>query len=216
MRHKRRVQNPDARFNDPWLGRQISACRKIADEAQHIKNRRSQNAVALRALNARTRFLLTGTPLENSLDDLRSLFEFLLPGYLTPVPAGVKGEERSWFNERLLAQTAPYILRRTKKAVAPELPAKLDGASDICLDRSGTNLLVANWRKGTLLAVPAVVPGWEVDTTPLKLETKIDAGQTANGTVMFGFPLSKDAFDKKKSMKVWVKLYDYDPIEMKQ
>jgi hypothetical protein len=53
-------------------------------------------------------------------------------------------------------------------------------------------------------------------STPLKLETKIMPGETLNGTVMFGFPLSKDAFDKKKSMKVWVKLYDYDPIEMKQ
>ena len=56
----------------------------------------------------------------------------------------------------------------------------------------------------------------QVASTPLKLETKIDPGQTVNGTVMFGFPLSKDAFDKKKSIKVWVKLYDYDPIEMKQ
>jgi SNF2 family DNA or RNA helicase len=98
----------------------------IADEAQHIKNRRSQNAAALRALRAKTRFLLTGTPLENSLDDLRSLFEFLLPGYLTRAPAGVRGEERVWFDQRLRAQTAPYILRRTKKAVAPELPDKLE------------------------------------------------------------------------------------------
>jgi superfamily II DNA or RNA helicase len=98
----------------------------IADEAQHIKNRRSQNAAALRALRARARFLLTGTPLENSLDDLRSLFEFLLPGYLTRVPAGLRGDERSWFDERLRAQTAPYILRRTKRAVAPELPEKLE------------------------------------------------------------------------------------------
>lgn len=98
----------------------------IADEAQHIKNRRSQNAAALRALRARTRFLLTGTPLENSLDDLRSLFEFLLPGYLQRMPAGLRGEERAWFDQRLRAQTAPYILRRTKQAVAPELPAKLE------------------------------------------------------------------------------------------
>ena len=98
----------------------------IADEAQHIKNRRSQNAAALRALHARARFLLTGTPLENSLDDLRSLFEFLLPGYLTKVPSGLRGDERAWFDERLRAQTAPYILRRTKQAVAPELPAKLE------------------------------------------------------------------------------------------
>jgi superfamily II DNA or RNA helicase len=98
----------------------------IADEAQHIKNRRSQNAAALRALDAHARFLLTGTPLENSLDDLRSLFEFLLPGYLARVPAGIRGDERAWFDERLRAQTAPYILRRTKQAVAPELPEKIE------------------------------------------------------------------------------------------
>lgn len=98
----------------------------IADEAQHIKNRRSQNAAALRALDARTRFLLTGTPVENSLDDLRSLFEFLLPGYLNRVPTGLTPEERSWHNDRLRAQTAPYILRRTKQAVAPELPEKIE------------------------------------------------------------------------------------------
>ena len=98
----------------------------IADEAQHIKNRRSQNAAALRALRARSRFLLTGTPLENSLDDLRALFEFLLPGYLDRVPAGLRGDERAWFDQRLRAQVAPYILRRTKLAVAPELPPKLE------------------------------------------------------------------------------------------
>ena len=98
----------------------------IADEAQHIKNRRSQNAAALRALRARSRFLLTGTPVENSLDDLRSLFEFLLPGYLTRVPAGLRGDERAWYDDRLRAQTAPYILRRTKKSVAPELPDKIE------------------------------------------------------------------------------------------
>lgn len=98
----------------------------IADEAQHIKNRRSQNAAALRALRARSRFLLTGTPIENSLEDLRSLFEFLLPGYLMKVPAGLRSDERAWYDDRLRAQTAPYILRRTKQAVAPELPEKLE------------------------------------------------------------------------------------------
>jgi superfamily II DNA or RNA helicase len=98
----------------------------VADEAQHLKNRRSQNAAALRALRAGSRFLLTGTPLENSLDDLRSLFEVLLPGYLPRVPAGLRGDERTWYDERLRAQTAPYLLRRTKRGVAPELPAKLE------------------------------------------------------------------------------------------
>ena len=98
----------------------------IADEAQHIKNRRSQNAASLRAMKARSRFLLTGTPVENSLQDLRSLFEFLLPGYIEKVPPGLRADERQWHDDRLRAKVAPYILRRTKSAVAPELPAKLE------------------------------------------------------------------------------------------
>lgn len=98
----------------------------IADEAQHIKNRRSQNAQALRSLQSQGRCLLTGTPLENSLEDLRSLFDFLMPGYLQPLPSGVRGDERGWYDERLRVQTAKYILRRTKAAVAPELPAKIE------------------------------------------------------------------------------------------
>jgi superfamily II DNA or RNA helicase len=98
----------------------------VADEAQHAKNRRTQNARALRALTARARFLLTGTPVENSLEDLRALFEVLMPGYLDPLPAGTRGDERAWFDGRLRAKTAPYILRRTKQAVAPELPEKIE------------------------------------------------------------------------------------------
>ncbi len=98
----------------------------VADEAQHVKNRRSQNAQALRALRARGRFMLTGTPLENSLDDLRALFEFLLPGFLDRLPTGLRADERAWHDARLRARTAPYLLRRTKKSVAPELPSKLE------------------------------------------------------------------------------------------
>jgi len=98
----------------------------IGDEAQHVKNRTTQNAQALRALRAKGRFLLTGTPVENSLDDLRSLFEFVLPGYLERVPQGARGEERAWHDGRLRSKTAHYILRRTKLAVAPELPARIE------------------------------------------------------------------------------------------
>ena len=98
----------------------------IADEAQHIKNRYTQNARALRKLNGRGHILLTGTPIENSLDDLRSLFEFLMPGYLTSVPTSLKREDRKWHDDRLRAQVAPYILRRSKSLVAPELPEKIE------------------------------------------------------------------------------------------
>ncbi len=98
----------------------------LADEAQHLKNRRTQAAQSLRALRGRGRFLLTGTPLENSLDDLRSLFEFLMPGFLAKVPPGLKRDERAWHDAQLRTQTAPYILRRTKSSVAPELPEKIE------------------------------------------------------------------------------------------
>ena len=98
----------------------------LADEAQHLKNRRTQAAQSLRTVPGRGRFLLTGTPLENSLDDLRSLFEFLMPGFLTRPAPGLKQGERAFHDERLRVQTAPYILRRTKAAVAPELPEKIE------------------------------------------------------------------------------------------
>jgi SNF2 family DNA or RNA helicase len=54
------------------------------------------------------------------------LFAFLMPGYLATPPADLRGDEKAWHDERLRAQTAPYILRRTKATVAPELPPKIE------------------------------------------------------------------------------------------
>jgi SNF2 family DNA or RNA helicase len=98
----------------------------IADEAQHIKNRRSQSAQSLRTLSGRGRFVLTGTPIENSLDDLRSIFDFCLPGYLARKPMALKGEEKAWLEQRHQEQAVPYILRRNKVMVAPDLPEKIE------------------------------------------------------------------------------------------
>ena len=98
----------------------------IGDEAQHIKNRRSQNARSLVRLKGKGRFLLTGTPVENSLDDLLSLFSFLMPGYLTNPAVKLSQEDRAWHSQRQTQRAAAYILRRTKKEVAPELPEKIE------------------------------------------------------------------------------------------
>lgn len=101
----------------------------IADEAQQIKNRRSRNARSLRELLAGTRFVLTGTPIENSYEDLRSLFEFLMPGFLPPGISGngaAESRRREWDRANLKTLAAPYILRRTKSAVAPELPPRIE------------------------------------------------------------------------------------------
>jgi len=116
---------------DAELFAELDLATLVADEAQHAKNRRSLNARALRGLHAQSRILLTGTPVENSLEDLRTLFEIVLPGYVdAKLPAalgsGVKSTDRDWQDERLRKQTAPYILRRTKSAVATELPPKIE------------------------------------------------------------------------------------------
>jgi len=97
----------------------------ICDEGQNIKNPRAQAAKAVKQLRAKGRFILTGTPVENSLEDLRSLFGFLMPGYL-PKPEDRGAEEAKWHDERLLAMAAPYILRRSKAVVAKELPEKIE------------------------------------------------------------------------------------------
>jgi superfamily II DNA or RNA helicase len=133
-----------ARDRDRFADIELSCL--IADEAQHIKNRRTQNAQALRALRAQSRFLLTGTPVENSLDDLRALFDLLMPGYLEKIPAGTRGDERTWFDDRLRAKTAPYILRRTKKAVAPELPEKIEQVL-YCEPTSAQAALYREWQQ---------------------------------------------------------------------
>ncbi len=105
----------------------------ILDEAQHIKNRGSQNAQGAKALKSQHRLILSGTPLENSVLDLWSLFDFLLPGYLgtandfreryeTPL---TKGPEPKTM-ERLRQKVKPFFLRRTKEEVLTELPPKLE------------------------------------------------------------------------------------------
>jgi SNF2 family DNA or RNA helicase len=112
--------------NDSALFHGHSFSLAIADEAQHVKNRRTHAARSLREIHAGPRFVLTGTPIENSIEDLRALFDFCLPGYLKRLPSDCRGDDRAWHDKRHLEMAAPYILRRGKKMVAPELPDKIE------------------------------------------------------------------------------------------
>jgi SNF2 family DNA or RNA helicase len=98
----------------------------IGDEAQHLKNRKTQNAQAMSSLSSDGRVLLTGTPIENSVSDLLSLLEFLLPGARPELPPTSRGDERIWHEQRILKEAGPYLLRRSKREVAPELPEKIE------------------------------------------------------------------------------------------
>ena len=110
-----------------WL-KDIEADYVILDEAQAIKNANTASAKAARLLNARYRLVLTGTPIENHLGELWSLFEFLNPGVLGDrcVRARRVGESRPETISLLARGLRPFILRRTKQQVARELPARTE------------------------------------------------------------------------------------------
>jgi SNF2 family DNA or RNA helicase len=105
----------------------------LVDEIQHLKNRGTATHKAVAALNAHVKIGLTGTPVENSLQDLRSLFDICLPGflgskreferhYVQPITEGRSSQAR----ERLVKLIHPFILRRSRKQVLKELPAIIE------------------------------------------------------------------------------------------
>ncbi|MEK6266099.1 MAG: SNF2 helicase associated domain-containing protein [Clostridium sp.] len=112
----------------------------ILDEAQNIKNANSQNAVAVKEINAKTRFALTGTPIENSLMDLWSIFDFIMPGFLYDekrfsVRYHKKLKECPEILEDLNKLIKPFILRRRKKDVLKELPDKIEKTLWVSLEQ---------------------------------------------------------------------------------
>lgn len=103
----------------------------IADEAQYLKNSNTQNAKSIKQLKADTRYALTGTPIENSLSELWSIFDFIMPGYLFTykkfktmyeMPIIKDNDEKVIAKLKMLIE--PFVLRRNKKEVLTELPEK--------------------------------------------------------------------------------------------
>lgn len=112
-----------------YLGRAFEY--EIIDEAQVIKNAKTQGAKAVKEISANARFALTGTPVENRLSELWSIFDFLMPGFLysyrkfreryeLPI---VKNQDPEALTA-LRRMTGPFVLRRLKKDVLRELPTK--------------------------------------------------------------------------------------------
>jgi superfamily II DNA or RNA helicase len=117
------------------------------DEAQNIKNPKSKAAQVCSSLKARQRLCLTGTPMENHLGELWSLYHFLMPGllgdaesfrayYRTPIERDADTERQ----RQLSARLQPLLLRRTKSAVAKDLPPKTEILHSIELDKAQTDL----------------------------------------------------------------------------
>src|SRR6185436_8959181 len=108
----------------------------VLDEAQHIKNRQTQNALAVKAVRAGHRLVLTGTPMENSVLDLWSIIDFLMPGYLGSATdfreryeQPITRDKDEAVQARLGRRLRPFLLRRLKTEVAKDLPVKLEQVS---------------------------------------------------------------------------------------
>lgn len=113
----------------------------ILDEAQYIKNAFSLNAKAAKAIQADVHFALTGTPIENSLSELWSIFDFILPNYFSSHHYFHHQYERPILKDQdektsalLQKQIEPFILRRMKKDVLKDLPEKME--AKIAIDMS--------------------------------------------------------------------------------
>lgn len=98
----------------------------VLDEAQHIKNPQSLAATAASRLVGRTRLALTGTPMENNPGELWSIFNFVLPGYLAPLAQFMRRHGDGSGADVLRQRIRPFLLRRLKNDVLPELPDKIE------------------------------------------------------------------------------------------
>ncbi|WP_367873185.1 SNF2-related protein [Luteolibacter sp. Populi] len=107
----------------------------VADEASLLRNPDAELSKAIAKLKARARLALTGTPVENRMQDLWSIFRFIAPGYLGTrqdfkeryeAPATAGGSAPAGLLQRLRLRTSPFVLRRTKEQVAKDLPDKVE------------------------------------------------------------------------------------------
>jgi hypothetical protein len=119
----------------------------ILDEAQAIKNPRARISRQVRDLDARHRLCLTGTPLENRLEELWSQFDFLMPGLLGSqtdfrrrFSAPIERHQDADRRELLARRVRPFVLRRSKEEVAPELPAKTEIVRTVALEEGQQRL----------------------------------------------------------------------------
>lgn len=117
--------------NDYYEDKDFEVC--IIDEAQAIKNYQTGMTREIKKIKARTKIAMTGTPLENSVLELWSIFDFIMPGYLNSIVRfreayGIKDVDKDSLKrlDNLNYQIRPFILRRKKNEVSKELPDKIE------------------------------------------------------------------------------------------
>lgn len=148
------ISSYDSLRNDIDLYKNVKFNYLILDEAQSIKNHNTLKAKSVKKIKSIHRFVLTGTPIENSVVDLWSIFDFLMPEYL-----GDYSNFRSRYEEAvvsgnadevsgaLIRKISPFVLRRTKKEVLKDLPDKIETIQIASMEEKQRLIYEAQLRK---------------------------------------------------------------------
>lgn len=182
----------------------------ILDESQQIKNPSSKTAQAVFALKSKFKYALTGTPIENSLNDLWSQMNFVNPGllgslsvfnsfYAAPLAKDPEGQQ----SERLLSMIEPFILRRTKESVAPELPDLTETISYCSMSEEQSTLYESEKSKVRNLVFEQLEKGNTSTTAVMVLKALMLLRQVANHPRMID---SKSMIESGKFEEVTAKL----------
>lgn len=192
-----------------WYLRQEFAV-LVVDEASLLRNPDTDQAKAVRKLQARRKVALTGTPVENSVRDLWSMFSWVQPGWLGSradfqesyeEPVKSDGVERDIALARLRMRTAPFILRRTKERVAPELPSKII-LNEFCeMGAAQAKLYADIAREGRKLANEAVLDGSAGRSRMAVLTTLLRLRQVCCDPTLIADDNLKQKFEKIDSIK---------------
>ncbi len=190
----------------------------ILDEAQYVKNSRTTTARAVKTLQPKHRLALTGTPLENGVHELWSLFDFLMPGLLgdhasfrftfeRPIREFGDAESLAGLKRRV----QPFLLRRTKESVAPELPPRVE-QTDWCpltevqaalyadvLASARADVYDAVERKGfersRIDILAALTRLRQVCDHPVLVDKRLDRGEEASGKMAYTLELVREAVE---------------------
>ncbi len=203
---------------DAKLYQKIPMHYAILDEAQYVKNSKTATALAVKTLKASHRLALTGTPLENGVHELWSLFDFLMPGLLGDQKMFKTTFERPikefGDNERLQTlkrRVKPFLLRRTKESVAPELPPRIE-QNDWCeLTEVQASLyaeVLASTRRDVFEAVEkkgfnrsrieilaALTRLRQVCNHPALVDKRLSKGEDVSGKLAYALELLREAAD---------------------
>lgn len=145
------ITSYDLLKRDIELYQDIVFANEIIDEAQYIKNQTTHAAKSVRLVNSSFRMALTGTPMENRLSELWSIFDYLMPGFLygytrfrSEIETPIVSDKDEDAMKRLRAMIHPFILRRLKKDVLKELPEKQEEIVTVALSGEQKKLYQAH------------------------------------------------------------------------